>query len=95
MLSCVQIYVCIDKCNLHTVRVLATDSCALCTSSNKYLLLLLQPTRGGDAMLSMIRLPEHFRLEHLQEEFDLATDDELNNSKRYCKALILSYWKQA
>lgn len=34
-------------------------------------------------MLSMIRLPEHFRLEHLQEEFDLATDDQLSRSKRF------------
>ena len=41
-----------------------------------------QPSSGGDAMLSMIRLPEHFRLEHLQEEFDLASDEELNRSKR-------------
>ena len=41
-----------------------------------------QPSSGGDAMLSMIRLPEHVRLEHLQEEFDLASDEELNRSKR-------------
>ena len=33
-------------------------------------------------MLSMLRLPEHFRLEQLQEEFDLAPDDFIEQTRR-------------
>ena len=44
---------------------------------------ILQPVRSGDALLTMIRLPEHFRLEHLQQEFDFVSDADLDNSKRF------------
>lgn len=30
-----------------------------------------------------VMAPEYFRLEHLQEEFNFVTDEELENSKRF------------
>lgn len=38
----------------------------------------LQPKGGGDR----IAAPEYFRLEQLQEEFNFATDEELNSDNR-------------
>lgn len=35
-------------------------------------------SRGGE-----ITTPEYFRLEHLQEEFNFVTDEELERSKRF------------
>ena len=39
----------------------------------------VQPTIGD----SRLRLSEHYRLEQLQEEFNFATDEEIDNSKRF------------
>ncbi len=36
---------------------------------------------GGDGL--MTRLPEHFRLDHLQEDFNLATDEDMDTSRRF------------
>ena len=38
---------------------------------------------GGDALVSTLRMPEHFRLEQLQQEFNLCTDEDIENSRRY------------
>lgn len=37
-----------------------------------------QVTRGGE-----VTTPEYFRLEHLQDEFNFVSDDELERSKRF------------
>lgn len=37
-----------------------------------------QVTRGGE-----VTTPDYFRLEHLQEEFNFASDEELERSKRF------------
>ena len=33
--------------------------------------------------MQMYRMPEHFRLEHVQDEFNFATDDYLERSQRF------------
>jgi len=33
-------------------------------------------------------MPDHFRLEHIQEEFNFATDEEMDNSKRFRLILL-------
>ena len=43
-------------------------------------LVLLQPVGGVG---SHLRMPEHFRLEQLQEEFNFATDEQIESSRRY------------
>ena len=34
-------------------------------------------------MVQTYRMPDHFRLEHVQDEFNFATDDELERSRRF------------
>ncbi|XP_069126927.1 coiled-coil and C2 domain-containing protein 2A-like isoform X2 [Argopecten irradians] len=48
--------------------------------SNADLVYMLKP-KGGD--LTQLQAPDYFRLEQLQEEFNMATDDEIENNKRF------------
>lgn len=34
-------------------------------------------------MVQAYRMPDHFRLEHVQDEFNFATDDDLERSRRF------------
>jgi len=34
-------------------------------------------------LVQAYRMPDHFRLEHVQDEFNFATDDELERSRRF------------
>ena len=34
-------------------------------------------------MVQSYRMPDHFRLEHVQDEFNFATDEELEKSRRF------------
>ena len=43
----------------------------------------LQPVGGGDKFMQGLRLPEHFRLEQLQEEFNFCRDEDLDKSRRF------------
>ena len=47
---------------------------------NADLVYMLKP-KGGD--MSHLKPPEYFRLEQLQEEFDLATEEEMAANKRF------------
>jgi len=38
-------------------------------------------TEGGG--VSTFQLPQHFRLEHVQEEFNFATDEDIENNRRF------------
>lgn len=51
--------------------------------SNAELMYLLRPVGSGDAALQAMQLPSHYRLEQLLEEFNLATDEDLEESKRF------------
>ena len=51
--------------------------------SNADLMHLLRPVGGGDMVVPSMRMPEYFRLEQLQEEFNFARDEELDASRRY------------
>jgi len=48
----------------------------------------VQPVGSGDALVPSYRRPDYFRLEHVQEEFDFVTDDEITNSRRF-KLIVL------
>lgn len=41
----------------------------------------LQPVGEEDA--TMLRMPDYFRLEQLQEEFNFATDEDIDESPRF------------
>lgn len=51
--------------------------------SNADIMHLMRPVCGGEALVSAYRLPDHFRLEHVQDEFNFATDEDIENSRRF------------
>ena len=57
--------------------------CARMHAHNKDHLFLSQPIGGGDGVVTSLQLPEHYRLDQLQAEFDFVSDQYLEMSRRF------------
>lgn len=47
------------------------------------MLFYVQPVSEGPGGVTAFQMPQHFRLEHVQEEFNFATDEDIECNRRF------------
>jgi coiled-coil and C2 domain-containing protein 2A len=72
-----------DPTNAELMGIMRVKLESVINVMKSYDAILLQLSSGGDGLVPTHRMPVHFHLEQMQEEFNFATDAEMEKSRRF------------